>query len=513
VARDAALRVINGDTDDDETGDEADDAGDEANTGDDEGEDGDAANGEDDATADTPEPVAAAATPTPRRRPTVAAVARRQAATGRRPTAATADPGAATHGRGRTEVRLAVGAATGRTGQATTADLFAAAADMAHRMGARDGQRTVGEAVIEYPEDRRFTDSPVVNAERIAALQAAAAGPDPTALAAAGGFGCAPAQPIYDVPVWGTDVRPFRDAMVDMQAPRGRVTAVEPMTVADLAGSAVIYTAAMDEAVDPDDPATWKPCVEVDCDTEDAELHAATSCITLGVFETRAHPEKVPAIERLATVVHARVAEQKLRDLFRAHPRVFAQTVGAQVSALPDLMFAVDVALATVGSAHRLGDQAWRLVLPDWTDRLVSIDRSRQLPATGDEMRYARQQFVADLQSRGVNVTFSPDLQVLAAPTADGALPSFPATVRWLLYPEGSLFFLNGGELRVDAYRDDELVRTNRYRQFMETFEGLLFRGVLGIDGTSTLCASGARIGAIDFACDPQSGAQGGEAA
>lgn len=62
--------------------------------------------------------------------------------------------------------------------------------------------------------------------------------------------------------------------------------------------------------------------------------------------------------------------------------------------------------------------------------------------------------------------------------SAGGAIPGFPDKIDSLLYAPGSFLFLDGGSLDLGLVRDSGLNARNRYRQFMETFEGVAHRGV-----------------------------------
>ncbi len=61
---------------------------------------------------------------------------------------------------------------------------------------------------------------------------------------------------------------------------------------------------------------------------------------------------------------------------------------------------------------------------------------------------------------------------------AGSAIPGFPDKIDSLLYPTGTWAFLDGGSLDLGLVRDSTLNAKNRYRQFMETFEGAAMRGV-----------------------------------
>jgi len=93
-------------------------------------------------------------------------------------------------------------------------------------------------------------------------------------------------------------------------------------------------------------------------------------------------------------------------------------------------------------------------------------------------------------------VTIAP--QVYDDVAAGAALPGFPNQIDSLLYPAGSWLFLNGGSLDLGLVRDHELNAKNRYRQFLETFEGAAFRGVESLRLVMTVNPTGQTAGTKD---------------
>jgi hypothetical protein len=68
--------------------------------------------------------------------------------------------------------------------------------------------------------------------------------------------------------------------------------------------------------------------------------------------------------------------------------------------------------------------------------------------------------------------------QVYGNAAAGAAIPGYPDQVDALLFPTGSILFLDGGTLDLGLVRDSTLNSRNRYRQFSETFEGIANRAV-----------------------------------
>ena len=77
--------------------------------------------------------------------------------------------------------------------------------------------------------------------------------------------------------------------------------------------------------------------------------------------------------------------------------------------------------------------------------------------------------------------------------TANTIAPAFPSVLTWHLFLEGSLQFLDGGELVLGVVRDSTLNQTNDYETFSETFEGLANRSFAGgvLQVNSTLAVNG----------------------
>ncbi len=67
----------------------------------------------------------------------------------------------------------------------------------------------------------------------------------------------------------------------------------------------------------------------------------------------------------------------------------------------------------------------------------------------------------------------------------------------WLLYVEGTFQFLDGGRLDLGVVRDSTLDATNDYETFVETFEGLAFRGLEAYQVQSAIKPTGGSAGSV----------------
>jgi hypothetical protein len=82
-----------------------------------------------------------------------------------------------------------------------------------------------------------------------------------------------------------------------------------------------------------------------------------------------------------------------------------------------------------------------------------------------------------------------------AAPQWPGQSSNAAFMLSWLLYVEGTYQFLDGGRLDLGVVRDSTLDATNDYETFIETFEGIAFRGLEAYQVQSMVLPTGASAG------------------
>lgn len=329
------------------------------------------------------------------------------------------------------------------------------------------------------------------NGERLEEMQA---------LAAAGGI-CVPQQVRYDLPIIGDDARPVRDqALMRFGADRGGISTIPPPMIEDLEDAIGIWTEANDQ--NPSSPTT-KPCLTVDCPTEDDTLvDAITQCLRFGNFRARYFAEQIEAWMRLAAVNHARIAENRSLATIAAGSKDV--NVGEGLGAVSDVLSTLDRAWAGWASRHRAPNQRFRFVLPFWFLAMARVDISRQIPGGGTlDERYA----VADatierwINARNVSVTwhFDGEAGQIFGPQGDGPLQGWPDTVVSYLYEEGAWLFLDGGELNLGLVRDSSLNEVNDVQVFSETFEATHFHGIDSWRIEMDVCPNGTTSGTTDF--------------
>jgi hypothetical protein len=324
--------------------------------------------------------------------------------------------------------------------------------------------------------------------------------PEGRSLVASGGI-CAPPTPIYNVVQYGDARRPVRDsALVSFQTPRGGVTDLTPPSLATVSAAASVWTNQNDIDAEFPPVSPTKPCLRVVCGAaRTTRLSAFPICLTVGNWLSRTLGELQTAWSSLALVAQARLAEASLI----AAMQTFATTVTSVTtdwSATRDVLNELSQAAWGMRSRHRMArDFPFRAVLPEILLGIMVTDISRQMPggSTAENLAIAESTLQSFFAARNINVTWSPDMNVVGAQGAT-VLAHWPPTVNYLIYPEGTFIHLDGGELDLGVVRDSSLNSVNDFQVFSETFENVHMVGVEAIDGAIDVCPTGAVYGTID---------------
>jgi chemotaxis protein histidine kinase CheA len=348
------------------------------------------------------------------------------------------------------------------------------------RVNGGDGeQHIVASLTTQYPESRQLTSDAESNWAKVQAV----AGPE--ALVASGGHST-PFEVKYDIFGFGVTDRPIRDALPRFSADRGGIRFIVPPVLSDYANAVGVWTAANDAAGSPD-PAT-KTSLTV---TSATETTVATDAVTLqlqfGNLMARAYPELIARHNELALIQHAREAEQYLASKLTAGSTAVTST--SLIGVARDYLVQVGRAAAAYRSRHRLDPTApLRVIAPAWVKDAMVADLALAMP--GDNTLNATAEIDGYLAARGVNITFSHDLDVFGAQST-GAMLEFPDSFSWYMFAEGTFLFLDGGTLDLGIIRDSTLVGTNDYKMFVETFEGVAKVGIESLVVTSTISVNG----------------------
>lgn len=308
-------------------------------------------------------------------------------------------------------------------------------------------------------------------------------------LVASGGL-CAPVTPYYDLQMISVADRPVRAALPSFNASRGGIRAARPASLADITDAVGVKTAAQDEA---GGTTAQKTCQVISCPTFDEyDVEIIYHCLQFGNLGARTFPELVAQWNNLVLAAHARTAEsQLLTGIDGNSTAVTAGDLG--LGATATIPSQVLTAAAAVRNRNRMApDAVLRVMFPAWVlDMFVSDQYRTQF------QRYDMDQaaFVALLRKANIEPSWYIDGaagagQVFGTQAAAG-LDSFPSTVRWYIFPEGSHLYLDGGTLELGLVRDSVLNETNDFQIFGESFESVAFLGIESLAVTTTVCDSG----------------------
>ena len=346
------------------------------------------------------------------------------------------------------------------------------------RVNGGDGeQHIVASFSTSYPESRQLTQDAEANWAKVQAVSG------PEALVASGGHST-PFAIKYDIFGVGTTERPVRDSLPKFQADRGGIRFITPPVLSSYANAVGTWTNATDTSPGTD----VKTSLTVSAATENT---VATDAVTLqlqfGNLMTRAYPELIARHNELGLIQHAREAEQYL--LGKISSASTAVTTSSLLGFARD--FLVQLGRASMGyrSRHRMASDApLRVIAPSWVKDAMVADLAMNMP--GDSNLAAAGEIDGWMASRNVNITFTPDQNVIGSQGAT-SLVEFTDSFTWYIFAEGSFLFLDGGTLDLGIIRDSTLVGTNDYKMFVETFEGIAFVGVESLAVTSTIAVNG----------------------
>lgn len=339
-----------------------------------------------------------------------------------------------------------------------------------------DGEkRTVVSLRASVDEARMLTTDSIGN---MAKIDPVAYG---SALVASGGW-CAPLPINYDIMGVGTTARPVRDSLPTFGATRGGIRYIQPPTLGAYNAAISLWTAENDAT--PTNPAV-KPSLKVNCANElEATADAVTLSLIFGNFMSRAFPELVQRHNQLALIQHARFAERTLLNKISAASTPVTTSHGLGYGR--DLLLSISQASAFYRNRHRIPRPVrLRAIMPEWVRDAVREDIATNLNVGTSDIAISDAQVDAWFASRGLNITWHLD-DTLATQTSGAALNAFPTTIKWWLFAEGTFLFLDGGTLDLGVVRDSELIDTNDYRTFVETFEGIAKVGIEAMEITST---------------------------
>lgn len=358
-------------------------------------------------------------------------------------------------------------------------------------------------------ENGRRIEEAIAEAKALA-RSAATPGDAVAALTAAGGV-CAPAMPLYDIPVAATRGRPIRDFLNPFNADRGGVT-FRPGYSLETMGEQGQNTSGVGVHTNTEDQASQtKPVFTVTCpSTETVTVQAITARFRFGNFQDRFDPESVQALRDLQLSFMDRTAEEELLaqiDAGSVDVDAPALDASGEIGAGRAVLVALDRYVAAVRWTERLGEgSVVDALAPIWLRDMIRADLTLEMPgSTDDRFATAEAEINRWFQARGIRVGWFWDSRSGdgIAPHQSGAngLAGFPLTVQIRLFDPGHHIALDGGLLDLGVYRDSTLTAQNNAEMFAETFEAIASRGVFSHKVDIPVCITGAAAGLADVDC------------
>ena len=325
-----------------------------------------------------------------------------------------------------------------------------------------------------------------------------------------------PAEPRYGLQTWGVADRPLRDCLPQFQVARGEIVfnvspTLEQVLVDTSAGAVGYVTSAQDAAT------ATKNVQEIPAPTPTTVVvEALTLRWGQGNFADRFYPEQTKAYMQNGLTRFARHAETRRFNDIKFSSTHFDNTP-ATFGAWRDLKRCLLGLIAELKDRMRDPNLPIRCLMPHYVAAMCACDLTAQQPGddawsvTADDVR-AR----LNMLDPSVNFTWiydgnEPNQRLLTTPAvlgggASSRSPGFDADVDFVIYPEGTFLYLDGGSLDLGILRDTVVSATNRFQTFLETWEAVAPLAPISYWQTISLCADGTSQAAatVTGACSPQ---------
>lgn len=314
-------------------------------------------------------------------------------------------------------------------------------------------------------------------------------------LTAAGGI-CGPLDAYRNPSLLGSEARPVRDALPALQT-TGGVRYVPSARLSDITAGVAVHTAANDAA-----DAT-KAEFELTCGTpEEVVLDAIFVNLKLSNMSQMSNPQRYEDIVKKMRVLHARTAEQNLQAAIHAAADTRINK-GQDFSYARDLFNGISRAAAGYRYRNRLeNSEVLTVMLPAFVADAYRADlQSSAYPGIWQDV-FTDAEIAAKYAESGINIVWTLDAPTAAFGFAaseplNSNVDNFPTQLRWFMFHDGAVVFLDGGSLDLGVMRDSAVASTNRAVMFSETFEQVIFPGLEVVSVTQNVYAYGGSIGTI----------------
>lgn len=315
------------------------------------------------------------------------------------------------------------------------------------------------------------------------------------ALTAAACF-CGPDEIDDSIAAIGTTARPVAGIFPTVPA-NGGFEFLRDLTIDPNSGSTAQWTCDDQDAVDPDDPDTWKVCSELDCfTTELCYPYMVTACTIVGRQHQWAHPEQIDAWINKILIEYARLAEQLLLDVIDDNA-VNQLEVGlaemAEFGLRPQIDYALGSLAYPMGIQFREADSSLEgmvmLVPRGMIDAVLTDEFLRGFPSDirtrADLLAHWRSAYGVRVVERLEERTGALTTAAIATVTALNAggnidavgTPLQPPQYRIYLIDPTQFVHMEGTLVAADWHTDVALLRQNKNLYFLENIEQLCFTG------------------------------------
>lgn len=390
-----------------------------------------------------------------------------------------------------------------RLGEGTPLDWSDVVNASATRQGGRVQQRgasILASIAVPLDESRTLNDSRSHNERVLAeiredyeARRADAAG-DPERLAAI----CDPPTIIRDAVVIGTDAMPFQATLPQAGAVSGNQLKFEyrlPTSLAEATPGIGTWSTALQAAIDPTDPDTWKPTVRIDCPEYDDETAVEqTASYEIDAFTQLSSPEAEADFIHAKDRAFARHLEGWMLRRFDKYTHNVAWDASDGPGAGPQVIEAILSALANGRYAERI-DLASGYVVAGSPGLLaaLTVDENkrgyRQSEATLAQVQSIIEGATGSRYVELLDVAHTDDdgtwgsnpfgaLPAVGLDDTPDPLPRLGAMTHWLrVYNPAAFAQINTGEMTFGQQVTLDQARQNVRGFFQRTFGGLMKPG------------------------------------
>lgn len=294
---------------------------------------------------------------------------------------------------------------------------------------------------------------------------------------------CDPLDNIREIPDYVSQADPLSSAFPSRGISRLGFNFTPAVTLAGVAAGVQAGWDDTDQAsVDPDNSATWKPCLDATCPTPcEITAVASTACLTFDVTTEMSNPERIRDLMSKLTARRIRVRTEYLLDIIDALSVQFTKT--GSYSLLPDTIYAIGKVLPRLVYGERLDAEDYTLFLPPGFAESLVIDKNGKEFADSAELSQQ-----ADAAARSLGALFGLEvvrlrdetdtlfdaLPAVATPTA---LDDGPCAWPLRLVHTPSALYGSTGVIDTGVQSDPQLARQNKRQWFQEEFSLLTKHG------------------------------------